>query len=604
MIRYLREHYHLIFIYLLSFSVLMPKLDALDNSSIRFFSLSVLIFIYLIYNLSRSLLKKNIGLVVSSIISIFLITISFFQSVNINESIISYSKYLTIIAALYSTSIALSKINNPFLSISKVMCLSLIIESLYTLITFFVFDIDSLTGISMNRNISAFSILLKLPMLHFLYINSNLKIRGLLKFIEVASLLSIILLQSRAAILGSFLIYLLLIIIQRDHRKYLIFSILVLSSIFAIYQNNLFSSSYKKSFNLFEHSQDESFNLRLGYYSDAIDLFTSKPVFGHGIGSWKYKSLEYQSLTDSSFHIPYYTHNDFLQILVELGILGFLLYASIHLILLYNCFKLSKKNYFYRYVFLGLIIFLITSLLNFPIHRSQEFLPFIYYASSILISFKINSSSLKLEKTFVIFLVANLLLASFSSLREYKASTIEKLLIEDYKLNRFSIALSKIKNIKYNFPNLTSNTVPISTYLSRYYINENKYNEAEDLIKYSLKSNPNDIISNELSLKVQINKQNYLEALENSRDLFRKNPNNKVYANIYFNLLSSLFQIVEFNTIFINEISQNEDVHKYFYENYLKATYDLNHLRKNLNQTIKIFPDNLYFNELYNQFLK
>ena len=99
-----------------------------------------------------------------------------------------------------------------------------------------------------------------------------------------------------------------------------------------------------KNYNILNLESDESLNQRLNFYSIAIELFNQKPIFGHGIGSWKYESLAYKKSEDNTVLIPYYTHNDFLQILVETGIIGLGIYFVILLSLFNNMLKLFKRD--------------------------------------------------------------------------------------------------------------------------------------------------------------------------------------------------------------------------------------------------------------------
>ena len=95
------------------------------------------------------------------------------------------------------------------------------------------------------------------------------------------------------------------------------------------------------SINPINLGQDKSFNQRVSNYKSALSLFSEKPIFGHGIGTWKVKSLKFQNLDDNNLIIPYYVHNDFIQILVESGILGFILYVFFFIYLI----VLSLRNF-------------------------------------------------------------------------------------------------------------------------------------------------------------------------------------------------------------------------------------------------------------------
>lgn len=96
------------------------------------------------------------------------------------------------------------------------------------------------------------------------------------------------------------------------------------------------------------------------------------PVFGIGIGNWKIKSIEYSRNSINGYTVPYHTHNDFLQISAEIGIIGGLLYLLIYLIPIYRTVIKLKDRVLDN---LNLVYFLIISaifvdsMLNFPLAR-------------------------------------------------------------------------------------------------------------------------------------------------------------------------------------------------------------------------------------------
>ena len=70
----------------------------------------------------------------------------------------------------------------------------------------------------------------------------------------------------------------------------------------------------------------------------------------------------------------------------------------------------------------------------------------------------------------------------FIQVKEHKSLTIQDILINDSMLDKYSLELYEVKNIDASIPNLSVNTIPITSYLSRYYI---KYNDYESALKFS-----------------------------------------------------------------------------------------------------------------------
>ena len=105
--------------------------------------------------------------------------------------------------------------------------------------------------------------------------------------------------------------------------------------------------------------------------------------------------------------------------------------------------------------------------------------------------------------------------------------------MNDYTNNKFSLDFKQVEKISYKLPNLASNAVPISTYLSRYYFNEEKIYESIKLLNYSLSINKYDLMTKELQLKNYIFTNQNNKAYELVKDLLNKYPNNKNYTQIF-----------------------------------------------------------------------
>ncbi|MEY4767728.1 MAG: hypothetical protein RL637_367, partial [Pseudomonadota bacterium] len=93
-------------------------------------------------------------------------------------------------------------------------------------------------------------------------------------------------------------------------------------------------SEVKQFFTLSEQNTETSMGLRLTYWQNAIDMIKDKPILGHGTGSYVYHYLQSNHLMISAN-----PHNEYLMIMVQLGIVG----LSIFLIYLYTQYKYSLR---------------------------------------------------------------------------------------------------------------------------------------------------------------------------------------------------------------------------------------------------------------------
>tara|TARA_X000000950_G_scaffold287811_1_gene401786 strand:+ start:3516 stop:5303 length:1788 start_codon:yes stop_codon:yes gene_type:complete len=591
----LKKNINEVYIVALIIATLLPNFNALDNIGIRFFVVSILSILFLFNRiLTKNFLFQKPFLF--PILSLLIFGIySLIKSTNFSESLILISQFSILIFSFYNIVNAYKQIKNPILFVSRVFIAAIFIESIYVFVDYF--SPGSFTGISMNKNISAYSILIKLPFV-FLCKIKKISNRKFIKITEIASIIAIFFLQSRSAILVMIFIYSIIFFIKK-FRKLYISSYIIILLIFLVTLSfpNLIRD--QKQFNFNDALNDTSLNYRLNYYDTASSLFFEKPLLGHGLGSWKYKSLrDYNLIEQDSIHIPYYVHNDFLQVLVENGIIGFSLFIFLFYYYILKSIRLFKSDETFIFTGFTILIYLFDSLFNFPFYRIQVLIPMIL----VLSLYHYNSKSFtNIYKTAIMFLFA-LLLASTVSFKKHKSLIIEDTLMSDYSNNLFTLNEEKLKFINYKIPNLTSKTVPVSTYISRYYINSNELEFAEELVDYGLSANPNDIMSKELKLKLLLARGSVLEALDLSKELFLKNPNSQTYAEIYFSILSSLFQVNDFIEIFIADLSSSVNVHKIFYKYYSSLpNLDVNHLKNNLQISKEMFPNEIYFKELLDE---
>ena len=527
--KYSFEKIYLLFV---SLSTLLPGFGAIDNNPIRWMSLGAIAILFILYNnfISQDKVKINFGKSVIVILSgIYLVFNSLFAE-NLNESIISLYKLVIIVSVFYTCFIAVRKIDDPLIFICQIFSISIFLESTFTLIDFISIN-DSFTGISQNRNISSSSIVFKLIFLIYLIHNSKLfSTKLVLKILEVIALFSIILLQSRLGLISVLTIYLLYFILMKPLRKNIYISLLISSLFFLYFNSNDFQNKIEKTYSFQNLGDDDSTIQRLSFYQKSISLFNQNPLFGNGLGSWKYKSLQNDNTENEKILVPYYTHNDFLQTLMETGLIGLLIYIIFFLLLIRNILSFRNHKAFAPMIIV-LVIVIYNSLINFPVHRTQEYIPFIICCSFIFSKrvFTKKDKKSNLLTIMLILLIPSIIIAK----NEYSSLKIQGVLLNDYTNNTFSLDLKQVEKIGYKLPNLASNAVPISTYLSRYYFNEKRFYESIKLLNYSLSINKYDVMTKELQLKNYIFTNQNNKAYELVKDLLNKYPNNKNYTQIF-----------------------------------------------------------------------
>ena len=415
----------------------VPIFDALDKVVTQWFYLNILNTIALIFLYLRSNSLNKYIFNKSSILFFTLViwsTITIFFSINSVESIVVLSQFFAIAIGFLVVLVCISEIDNGFKLISNIISLYLIVELISIYLPFArdieiarnqIFSRSSLfLGFAANVNITAFSIIYKIPFFIFSIMQLK-KIKPLL-IVFTLTVFSLIIFASgtlnstRGAILTyTFLAPILLIIslliyVKSKKTKLLVISttyILALLISFPI--NSFFSKSFSKSESnivsrissltalVDEEKRDGSLTQRLNFYSQATNFILKNPIFGTGLGNWKIKSIDTNKENIIGYMVPYHVHNDYLEIATEIGLVGLSIYLAIlffgfkeetlkFLSMIFTKEKLGDNYLISITVNLFLFVFLIDSNINFPFHR-----PIVFINVIVLLAY-LNSKQTKL----------------------------------------------------------------------------------------------------------------------------------------------------------------------------------------------------------------
>ena len=578
-----KKLYEFYFVFVL-LAIFAPKLNAVDNASLRWLLVSIVntcFLIYTLFNKNKFYFKVSYILITYTVL-VSISAISMIQSINLNESIISLNKQLIILSSIFCVSLFVNE-KKAIQSLSFLFFISILFESTYVIYEYLINENKNFTGVSMNRNISSFSILFKLPYL-FIYQSLNQKQNNLISiFLEAIVIISIILLESRAAILILTIIYLLKSIFLKDKLKSFINLCLTILIVVIYYPfSRVLQGKDIISSNIMI---DESLSLRFDFFTNAIKFFLDSPLIGNGIGMWKIISNQMQLS-----QVPYYVHNDFLQFLVETGILGFVFYVLFFLSIFYLI--KNKWNNYSIYILLAFLIFLIDSLINFPFHRPQQIITFILIIGSILSLIDLNK--IEFKKTYLIIFIIPLMLSNYLSFKDAKASFLENRLRVDLINNEYSIDKIELENIDFKLPNLASNTVPFSSYIARYYLNISDYTNADKLIDIGIKYNPYLSYTTDLKLQSLILQNKLLQSLKIAKDQLDNTNQYELYFDIIFSISLQLNLEREFIELYDKILGYKDDrlIVEYFM-NYKKIKgLDKTTFNKLLIQSIAKFPNN------------
>ena len=554
----------------------IPNLEAVDKIAPQWLYLSVLNFLCGIYLfVFRQKFKERFLAVFGSYTSIFYMgfvlwaALSYFYAINPTEVLVNIVRHFNTLFMFLHLGILLYNIKdkNRLLSLAIMAILSIevyaVLEQVLEMYKAGGINSGELKGVTANRNITAFSIAIKIPfVLYLIFKNSKLWVKLVYAFLIFLSLFSLSMIQSRAAFVAAALIAILLLtwtVIQylksKNKQDFIPNLFYLIPLILALVFNQLLISdkgadALSRAATISISTNDGSVNQRLRYYEDVLTHISKNPIIGLGIGNWKLTSIDYDREDISGYVVPYHAHSDFIQLGAELGFVGFLLYLGIFLMAAYFAFiilfrsDLDRDNKWFVFLLItALGVYFIDANLNFPIARPQVLAPWalimalitFYYHKAI--NKPMAPKKLKAVSFFPL-LAIGLMVPSISITNTtFQSHKGQLFLLRDFNTNKFSITLDKIDQITPELPNITVTTIPMKSIKARYYENAKKYDKALALLDEGVAANPYLFYSENLKAQIFLKQGKIDSAFVNAKKAFYGLPKNALHASVYAQVL-------------------------------------------------------------------
>ncbi len=375
--------------------------NSIDFNQFLFYYLSIInavVGIYILINISvyKSKLKLFSSNIFTYLYAGFILwgILSYFYAINSSEVLVKASNWLSSFFVFLNIFILFKK--DDFKYIVYIFSVLLALEvyssfSAYWEISKYVpYDFSKnslLRGVTGNRNLTALIFCLKIPFLLYIIKSSNNKYLRVVSYgVLTWAIYTLLLLGSRS----SYVYFLVILIISIIHSGYvyrkniikfiknqsLLYSFLAAFILFSLFVGNNNSASVYNRVATIDF-QETSTQTRLRFYSHGINHIKNNLFLGVGLGNWKIKSIDYDSQNMNSYIVPFYLHNDFLEVGTELGIIGVFLYLGIFVYILTSLLKINITDIdnelitlpFYI-LFLCITIYFIDSNLNFPHGRA------------------------------------------------------------------------------------------------------------------------------------------------------------------------------------------------------------------------------------------
>lgn len=174
---------------------------------------------------------------------------------------------------------------------------------------------------------------------------------------------------------------------QSKTNLLLLFKAFILILCFSIYHQSDTQQSLVTRDNLNTGEQQVQFSSighRLHFYQIAWDQFLQRPILGNGYFNYKYFLDRDNSLELAKYGTTHFVHNDYLQHLLETGIVGFTALALIIFVFYYKAWKSYRSSEHTNKI---IIIAIVASCSAFFIHALGDF---VFYPAGITLFFGIT----------------------------------------------------------------------------------------------------------------------------------------------------------------------------------------------------------------------
>jgi len=628
-----KNHIDYIFVSLLILAVFLPEFGVIDITDIQFFYLTItqsLIFTYLFfYEKDKDLISKLGGnkILIAYQSFILICGISIISSFNTVEAIKEFLRYFIIFIAIVNYSYILYKREDKLRFLLIFLILFLSVEAIYVLKVFYnnynyesgLSRIRKLQGFSYNQNITAFSLVIKIPLLILLILKSKSKLLNILGIIIFAiALFDVLIIGSRGGIISFLFVFafssLFCFFVFKREKLFIKKTIIltIITGIIFILQSLLYTNkSDLKAITRIALLEDSSTSYRLDNFSEAIQGIIDKPLLGFGIGNWKIISIKYAKDRIKQYEMPLHVHNDFLHIGTETGILGMIIYISIFYfvgLLLFKEYRKNKRMGLIAFFFLlSIIVYLLDSSLNFPRARvySQVNLILIlsYIVSTTTSKFQSRNNLALLMRYFLILIMP---FGIYFGYKVFKSSIIQKKIIYDFNTNssNYLVPIEEILEMDPAIPNISNVCFPLKSSLAFYQIQEGDYTNAKKNAIDANKYNPFlGLMEHQLS-KIYLeskSERNIDSAYKYAKIAHDKLPNNSSHNSTLQYILAELNKLEESKALFIKIKKVRNEV---IWQNYIlfstlsKFNGEFDDFdKKTIKEALVLFPENKILNQ-------
>jgi len=290
---------------------------------------------------------------------------------------------------------------------------------------------------------------------------------------------------------------------QETRRKILSISVVLLSIV--ILAATLLNQQITERYNVANFSSSFTAKERIQLWSKTNQLIKQQPIIGHGAGNWHivFPSTDITDMTRMSIQLKgaQRPHNDYLWILSETGIIGFVLYMTFMFLLVFLAVRalivLKKENKDVvplSILISGFIGYLIIAFFDFPKERIDISLmlafliAYIIYYSNV-IEFEISLKPM-ISKILSVSLLSVLMFNVYIGYTRYNGEQTSKKLVADFRAEKHNVLESLSKKAMSNLYNIDPLLNPIPFYAGYGALKKDQSNKALQYFEEALKISP------------------------------------------------------------------------------------------------------------------
>jgi len=517
--------------------------------------------------------------------------LSYFYAINPVETLINLPRVGNTFFALFFSYFLIYNLPNKFFFVSRLFLFFLIAElaayynDFATVYPKEGLRVIAIKGFAGNKNITAASIAFKLPfVLYIIHSISRQLYRFGLSIVLFGGVLAISLIEARAAILSTLVVFILfllfqvyLLVIKHYSTKQGVVNIVL--TVFPYLVAMLFNIGITNTANKGTITDtvgriaftEESSNGRFQYWGDAFNYILKNPILASGLGNWKIASISEGKEHISGYTVPYHAHNDFIHVFTETGILGGLTYISIFAYLTFYLFILLYRKYKkqgilelqYFFLLLPLIVYGLDAGLNFPVARPLMQSSLAIFTGLILGLYldqkhkdePAHPIRVTLHKFSLSFILIALVLGISVHIISYISLTKQGQLLYEFNNAKYNLTRSQLDNIPHDFPNLTETAMPIKSMKARYYYLQGNKEEAYQMIDQGAKDNPQIFFSENLKSQFLFQEGKLDSAYVYAKRAFDGLPNNMPHYDMYMKTLVAKRDLTSLDQTFEKMIS-------------------------------------------------